>query len=75
LRQLSEPGSTARDVGTLLMLLWLPIIGNVIAWLIAKVRRPVSAEPAGFEAGLHIPRLMPSSSSRCAHPNSPPRTH
>ena len=26
LRQLSAPGSTARDVGTLLMLLWLPII-------------------------------------------------
>ncbi len=51
LRQLSEPGSTARDVGTLLMLLWLPIIGNVIAWLIAKVRRPVAAEPAGFEWG------------------------
>jgi hypothetical protein len=51
LRQLSEPGSTARDVGTLLMLLWLPIIGNVIAWLIAKLRRPAAAEPAGFEAG------------------------
>lgn len=51
LRQLSEPGSTARDLGTLLMLLWLPIIGNVIAWLIAKVRRPVASEPAGFEAG------------------------
>lgn len=51
LRQLAEPGSTARDVGTLLMLLWLPIIGNVIAWLIAKVRRQVAAEPAGFEAG------------------------
>ena len=51
LRLLSEPGSTARDIGTLLMLLWLPIIGNVIAWLIAKLRRPVAAEPAGFEAG------------------------
>ncbi|NDZ17275.1 hypothetical protein C7T35_31545 [Variovorax sp. WS11] len=51
LRQLSAPGSTARDVGTLLMLLWLPIIGNVIAWLIGKLRRPVPAQPAGFEAG------------------------
>ena len=51
LRQLSAPGSTARDVGTLLMLLWLPIIGTVIAWLIAKLRRPVTAAPAGFEAG------------------------
>ncbi|VTU40378.1 hypothetical protein H4CHR_05098 [Variovorax sp. PBS-H4] len=51
LRQLSEPGSTRRDVGTLLMLLWLPIIGNVIAWLIAKVRRPLASEPAGFQWG------------------------
>ncbi len=34
LRQLSAPGSTQRDVGTLLMLLWIPIIGNIIAWLV-----------------------------------------
>ncbi|MGJ7522100.1 hypothetical protein ACSFA0_16560 [Variovorax sp. LT1P1] len=38
LRQLSAPGSTQRDVGTLLMLLWIPIIGNVIAWLVNRMR-------------------------------------
>lgn len=38
LRQLSAPGSTQRDVGTLLMLLWIPIIGNIIAWLVNRMR-------------------------------------
>lgn len=60
LRQLAAPGSTARDVGTLLMLLWLPIIGNIIGWLVARVwRRRQAAKaaaaaattPASFEAG------------------------
>jgi hypothetical protein len=51
MRHFAAPGSVTRDIGTLLMLLWLPIIGNVIAWLIAKLRRPAAAEPAGFEAG------------------------
>jgi len=38
LRHLSAPGSTQRDVGTLLMLLWIPIIGNIIAWLVNRMR-------------------------------------
>ncbi|MGJ7510145.1 hypothetical protein [Variovorax sp. GT1P44] len=38
-RHFAAPGSTLRDVGTLLMLLWVPIIGNVVAWLVARVRR------------------------------------
>jgi hypothetical protein len=38
LRQLSAPGSTQRDVGTLLMLLWIPVIGNIIAWLVNRMR-------------------------------------
>jgi hypothetical protein len=52
LRHFAAPGSTARDVGTLLMLLWLPVIGNVVAWLFAKLRRPAptAADPSGFEA-------------------------
>jgi len=57
LRHFAAPASTARDVGTLLMLLWLPIIGNVVAWLVAKVRRPAAAAaaavavaPTGFDA-------------------------
>lgn len=50
LRHLSAPGTTQRDVGTLLMLLWIPVIGNVIAWLISKVKRPAAAPVAGTAA-------------------------
>ena len=51
LRYFTVPRSTAHDVGTLLMLLWLPIIGNVITWLVGKMRRPAEAAPAVFEEG------------------------
>ena len=53
LRHLGAPGTTLRDVGTLLMLLWIPVIGNVVAWLVGKVRRkPVAdaAPAADFDA-------------------------
>ncbi|RQO54852.1 hypothetical protein DBV14_12030 [Variovorax sp. KBW07] len=51
LRHYATPGSTARDIGTLLMVLWVPIIGNVIAWLIGKrPRKAPPAEPASFDA-------------------------
>lgn len=51
MRHYAERGSTTRDVGTLLMVLWVPIIGNVIAWLIGKrPRRAPPAEPATFDA-------------------------
>ena len=50
-RHYAERGTTTRDIGTLLMVLWVPIIGNVIAWLIGKLpRRAAPAEPAGFDA-------------------------
>lgn len=49
----AEPGSTTRNIGTLLMVLWVPIIGNVIAWLIGKARRPAApvSGPPDFELG------------------------
>ena len=50
MRHRAAPGSTARDVGTLLMLLWVPIIGNVITWLIARLRRPAAPAPSPFDA-------------------------
>jgi hypothetical protein len=51
MRHYAERGSTTRDIGTLLMVLWVPIIGNVIAWLISKrPRRAPPAEPATFDA-------------------------
>ena len=50
IRHYAAAGSTLRDIGTLLMLLWIPIIGNVIAWLVARVRRPAPDEVAtGFD--------------------------
>lgn len=50
-RHYATPGSTTRDIGTLLMVLWVPIIGNVIAWLIGKLprRAPKQAPPEGFD--------------------------
>jgi hypothetical protein len=51
MRHYAERGSTTRDIGTLLMVLWVPIIGNVIAWLIGKrPRRAPPVEPATFDA-------------------------
>jgi hypothetical protein len=49
LRQLAASGSTARDIGTLLMLLWVPIIGNVISWLVGRLRRPDPPAPSPFD--------------------------
>ncbi len=51
LRAWSQPASTLHDIGTLLMLLWLPVIGSVIAWLVARMRRPATPQPAAFEPG------------------------
>lgn len=51
-RHYAAPGTTTRDIATLLMVLWVPIIGNVIGWLIGKLprRTPKQAPPAGFDA-------------------------
>jgi hypothetical protein len=42
--------SLARDIGTLLLVLWLPAVGNLVAFLVRQwhVRRP--RRPMGFEA-------------------------
>jgi len=59
LRHYAERGTTTRDIGTLLMVLWVPIIGNVIGWLIGKIpRRAPPAELVGFDAaGAFTPHL------------------
>ena len=49
-RWLAPQPSLARDIGSLLLVLWLPIIGNIIAWLVGRVRAPKAAPP-GFAAG------------------------
>ena len=47
---LAPDPSTLRDVGTLLLVLWLPAVGNLIAYLIRKIpmRRP---RPTAFRSG------------------------
>jgi len=42
--------SLARDLGSVLMVLWLPIVGNIIAWLIQRAKTPKHL-PQGFAAG------------------------
>ena len=49
-RWLAPQPSLARDIGSLLLVLWLPIIGNIIAWLVGRVRAP-NAAPPGFAPG------------------------
>jgi hypothetical protein len=49
IRWLAPQPSLARDVGSLLLVLWLPIIGNIIAWLVARAAKPKVAAP-GFAA-------------------------
>ena len=39
IRKLAPDPSTWRDLGTLLLVLWLPAVGNVLAWLVAKIPR------------------------------------
>ena len=42
--------STLRDIGTLMLVLWLPAVGNLIAYLIRKIPRsvpPATSFPAG----------------------------
>ena len=49
-RWLAPQPSLARDIGSLLLVSWLPIIGNIIAWLVGRARAPKAAPP-GFAPG------------------------
>ena len=49
-RWLAPQPSVARDLGSVLMVLWLPIVGNIIAWLIQRAKTPKHL-PQGFAAG------------------------
>lgn len=66
--------SLARNLGTLLMVLWLPIVGNIIGWLIQRAKTP-KQQPAGFapdavfERHLRIElKLLPPDTPRQARP-------
>lgn len=45
--------SLTRDMGNLLLVLWVPAIGNVIAFVVRQVRERRAAPPA-FAAGQHF---------------------
>ena len=47
LRWLAPQPSLARDMGSLLLVLWLPVVGNIVAWLVARAHKPQNAPP-GF---------------------------
>jgi len=59
LRWLAPNPSLARDMGSLLLVLWLPIIGNIIAWLVARAAKPKVVQP-GFVDKAFVPsaRIM-----------------
>ena len=47
-RWLTPAPSLLRDMGSLLLVLWLPIIGNIIAWVVARANTPRNMPP-GFD--------------------------
>lgn len=46
IRQWADNPSLLRDVGSLLLVLWLPVIGQIIAFLIGKIPRSAPVLPA-----------------------------
>ena len=53
-RKLAPEPSLLRDLGTLLLVLWLPIVGNIIAWVVARARAPKVMAP-GFSDATFVP--------------------
>lgn len=51
IRYWADNPSLWRDLGTLMLVLWLPVIGNVIAYVGNKLPRP-APPPLAFDAGL-----------------------
>ncbi len=60
IRQWADNPSITRDIGTLLLVLWLPIIGNVVAYVIMRVQSARRARgAAGFAPdAAFIPHLL-----------------
>jgi hypothetical protein len=50
--------STLRDFGTLLMVMWLPAVGNFAAWLIGKIPRPPPRVMEFTPGAAFVPHLL-----------------
>jgi hypothetical protein len=50
-RHQAAPGSTVHDVSTVLMLLWLPVLGSILGWVYGKLLRKPPPPPEGFAPG------------------------
>lgn len=67
LRYRAPDPSTWRDVGTLFMVMWLPAVGNLIAYVAGKLPRGAPPPPAVFAPGqawrphlvLHVTPVAP----------------
>ena len=57
IRHYAPNPSTLRDVGTLLLVLWLPAVGNLIAWLIRKIPRSVPPATEFAPGAVFAPQL------------------
>jgi hypothetical protein len=69
MRVLAPDPSTLRDIGTLLLVLWLPAVGNLVAYLIRRMpRRPPPATP--FDPGAPF---QPQLQARIEVTTVPPR--
>lgn len=50
IRYFADNPSLLRDIGTLMLVLWLPAVGNLVAFVIRRIPRRTHA-PAGFATG------------------------
>lgn len=50
IRHWADNPSLLRDIGTLMLVLWLPAVGNLVAFVIRRIPRR-AARPAGFSVG------------------------
>lgn len=76
IRHWADDPSLARDIGTLLLVLWLPAVGNLVAFVIRKLPRRARvgdtfAEGAPFIA--HLSAEVRAIASQAPPPDSPER--
>lgn len=73
-RWLAPDPSLARTLGTLMMVLWLPIIGNIIGWLMQRAKTPKHlpqgfAPSVAFQADARIElTLLPADTPKLSRP-------